>query len=504
MKSSLLFKVLIVLLIILGVLAIIPFVKKEYNMLKGRETGINSLQNGTPPLATPSPTIRPALVTVQGTQWGRSTCYIGATEGSRRFNISDLQDLGINSYHLYGGMSRWEAQDDDGMYGSPTIDQIKANPNVINWDWWDKIMTNPPKGSDYWWDPKLPRWQGNARTLFSTLKAAHIQTIIVLRNRDDQQNPKWLPEPLTTAADWNEWWEHVFATVYWLNVRNNYLVNDFEIHNEPNTKGQGWTPVATEAQYFTFAQYTYDAIAYVYRTYLPGRTFHVYAPATSGGSWPNDALQNIPHYFDSMAVHYYGNSLSSYVEEVHSWLNKTGHPSYPLWFTEWGSYKNQYNSVPFGITLINDLIYGSRPGNDYVYGSTIFSLYDFDTTPLGLISYNGVRRADYYAMRMGIRALQGCRPTYQSITSNRNVVAITTTDSENNVYLLVTNQDSTVSYKIDANLSSLISKGTDTMWQFDAGHLDTVVGSPLLRNGHESFTVPTDGAILIKLSRSWP
>ncbi|NJM63444.1 MAG: hypothetical protein HC849_30005, partial [Oscillatoriales cyanobacterium RU_3_3] len=25
-----------------------------------------------------------------------------------------------------------------------------------------------------------------------------------------------------TEADWNEWWEHVFATVYWLNVRNDY------------------------------------------------------------------------------------------------------------------------------------------------------------------------------------------------------------------------------------------------------------------------------------------
>src|SRR5437764_1314682 len=81
-------------------------------------------------------------------------------------------------------------------------------------------------------------------------------------------------------------------------------------------------------------------------------------------------------------------------------------------------------------------------------------------------------------------------------TKKRNVVAITTTDSENNVYLIVTNQDSTVSYKIDANLSSLISNGTGTMWQFDAGHKDTVVGSPLLKNGHETFTIPTDGAIL--------
>jgi hypothetical protein len=503
MKSAVMFKVLIVILLVLAVFAIIPFVKKEYKTFTAGGTSITSTPNVTSPPASPSPLIRtPATITVNGTEWGRSTCYIGATEGSSRFNISDLQDLGINSYHVYGGMSRWEAQDDSGTYGYPTIDQIKANPNTINWAWWDNIMTNPPKGSDYWWDPKLPQWQGNARTLFSTLNAAHIRTIIVLRNRDDQQNPKWLHEPLTTVADWNEWWEHVFATVYWLNVRNNYNINDFEIHNEPNISGQGWTPTATETQYFLFARYTYDAIKYVYQTYLPGRPFHVYAPATSGGSWPNDALQNIPNYFDSMDVHYYGSNINSYVEEVHSWLNKAGHPNYPLWLTEWGSYKNKYNSVPFGITLINDLIYGSRPGNDYVYGSHIFSLYDFDTSPFGLISYDGTRRADYYAMRMGIRALQGCRPTYQSTTSNGNLLAITTTDAENNGYLLVTNRNSTVWYDVHANLSSLKSQGMSTMWQFDAAHMDTVVDSNILKNGYATFTIPAYGAILIKFSQS--
>ena len=92
-----------------------------------------------------------ATVTVSGTQWGVSSAYLGANEGSSGFNIADLQDLGINTYRIYGGMSRWEAQDDDGVYGSPTIDQIKANVNVINWSWWDNIMTNPPNGTDYWW-----------------------------------------------------------------------------------------------------------------------------------------------------------------------------------------------------------------------------------------------------------------------------------------------------------------------------------------------------------------
>src|SRR5689334_19826919 len=88
---------------------------------------------------SPELTVRAAsaTITVAASQWGTSTCYIGATEGNVRFNIADLQDAGINTYRIYGGMQRWEQQDDDGVFGSPSIAEIKANVNVINWAWWD-------------------------------------------------------------------------------------------------------------------------------------------------------------------------------------------------------------------------------------------------------------------------------------------------------------------------------------------------------------------------------
>ena len=77
------------------------------------------------PMPVPS-----TAITVSGTPWDMSTCYIGATEGNVRFNLADLQEAGITTYRIYGGMHRWEWQDDDGVYGSPTIAEIKANPNV--------------------------------------------------------------------------------------------------------------------------------------------------------------------------------------------------------------------------------------------------------------------------------------------------------------------------------------------------------------------------------------
>src|SRR5216110_1619599 len=347
-----------------------------------------------------SKTLTAHSVIVNNVQWGQSTCYIGAVEGSSGFNITDLKDLGINTYHIYGGMPRWETQDDSSIYGSPSIAQVKANPDVINWSRWDSIMTNPPDGSDYWWTNTDSLWSGNARSLFGSLKAANIRPIVTLRNRDNQQNPSWAPNPPKTQADWNEWWEHVFATVYWLNVRNNYDVNDFEIANEPNLPSQGWT--GTQSQYVQFSQYTYNAIHYVYTTYLPGRAYHLYAPATSTGSdWPYTILQQSPTSFDSLDIHDYDLDISATVRQAHSWLNALGLAKYPLWISESGSYStdDKYTSVPMGISLINNLIRGSRPGDDYVYGNHIFSLYDYGTTPFGLISSDGTRKVDYYAMR---------------------------------------------------------------------------------------------------------
>ena len=249
-------------------------------------------------------------VTVSGTQWGITSQYLGANEGSSQFNINDLVDLGINTYRLYGGMSRWEPTDAESTYGSPTIAQIEADPNVINWAFYDNIFINPPAGSDYSWSASTGIPPVNAATIISDLNAHNITPIIVLRNRDNNGKPTWSPNPPTTAADWNVWFEHVFATVYWFNVRNSYVVDNWEVHNEPNNSGQGWG--GTEAQYMDFINYTAQAIHWVYSHYLPGRTPHIYAPVTSNCcSWALSAMQTEgPSVFDSLDFHDYQSNPS--------------------------------------------------------------------------------------------------------------------------------------------------------------------------------------------------
>ena len=79
-------------------------------------------------------------VTVTGTSDGKTEQSIGATEGCTRFVIDELVDAGLRNYRLWAGMSRLEPVDDDGVYGTPTIEQIKAHrpfersSTVATWD----------------------------------------------------------------------------------------------------------------------------------------------------------------------------------------------------------------------------------------------------------------------------------------------------------------------------------------------------------------------------------
>jgi len=441
----------------------------------------------------------PATLTVSGTQWGVSSAYLGANEGSSGFNIADLQDLGINTYRIYGGMSRWEAQDDDGVYGSPTIDQIKANPGVINWAWWDNIMTNPPNGTDYWWSSDAAPWMGNARTMLQQLHDNNIKVVLVLRNRDNNGNPTWMANPPVTQADWNEWWEHVFATVYWLNVRNNYGVDDFEVHNEPDKSGQGWG--GTEAQYEQLVQQTADAIHYVYATYLPGRTPHIYAPVTAACcAWADQLMRDLgPTVFDSLDFHDYQSNVLPEAETLHGYMNSDGFANANVVVSEHGSWhQNVYDSQGNGNSLIiANWIRASSPGNDHVWGMHLFSLYDWGSYASGAIHGCCSKTPGYYAMRIAARALTGARPTYQVSSSNSYLVSVATTDSTGAVYLISCNTG-TRAVTVDVNLSALKTSGTGTQWEYSSVNLDAVVASPTLSNGHVTVTIPGNGTTLLK------
>jgi hypothetical protein len=442
-------------------------------------------------------------LTASGTQLGVTSQYLGANEGSSQFNINDLVDLGINSYRIYGGMSRWEPTNAESTYGSPTIAQIEANPGVINWAFYDNIFTNPPGGSDYSWSASTGIPPVSAATIISNLNAHNITPIVVLRNVDNNKNPAWAPNPPVTANDWNVWFEFVFATVYWFNVRNSYVVDNWEVHNEPNNSGQGWA--GTETQYMDFINYTAQAIHWIYSHYLPGRTPHIYAPVTSNCcSWALTAMQTEgPSVFDSLDFHDYQSNPSE-IATLRTDMNANGYAGAPAWITEMGSYhQNTYNSVTNSNNLIVAWwIQASQPGNDYVTGADLFSLYDWGSGYTSGAIHGSYPSAEsyqpgYYAMRIAARALVGGRATYQITSSVRNVIAIVTKDSAGHYYLLACNSGSPA-VTMTADLSALITSGTGTQWEFSSANNDVIVGSPTLSNGMVTFSIPANGTGLLK------
>jgi hypothetical protein len=221
---------------------------------------------------------------------------------------------------------------------------------------------------------------------------------------------------------------------------------------------------------------------------------------TGGSSWPPEVMQNAGAWFDTVDVHDYSSDITAYTAQVHGWMNQYDKASAELWLSEWATYRGGYQSASTGVTtVLNNLIRGARPGNDHIDGSHLFTFYDWAGSAnfQGLVGPTGTKLASFYAFRMGIRALNGCKTTYQSTTSDSDLLAITTADAAGRLYLLVTNSARRTSYTVTADLSALNPSGPGTMWQFDAMHDDVIVDPPLLNNGQVRFTIPGTAAILI-------
>ncbi|MHC5035439.1 MAG: glycosyl hydrolase [Planctomycetota bacterium] len=430
-------------------------------------------------------TPKEAAVHVKREQWGVSTRYIGANEGGARFDPADLKDCGINTFRIYATLWRYEPEDDGGAYGSPSIEEIKANPDIVPWDRWDANMELPLLAN--------PALGFTKREVFDALKAQGIKTVLSLRNIHDY--PTWIAAVPRTEDDWTEWWEHVFALAYWLNVRNDYGVDDYEVFNEPNVADQGWT--GTQQEYFELVRRTKDAIDHVYRTYLPERTYHVHAPVTAGGDWTGLTLRQVGDHFDSLNVHTYDWNMEGFIRRMHWHLGKAGRADYPLWISEWGTYQHSYDNMDLSLSVIANLIRGSRPGRDYVYGSHIFSMYEWGDSMDGLVRSDGSRSNSYYAMRMAVRALQGGRPTFETTSDSADLLGITTKARDGKVHLLVVNSSRQTPYRVRAELPGLLASGTGVVRHFSAEKRDEIVGQTDVVEGNSAFDIPPAAAVLV-------
>lgn len=446
----------------------------------------------------------PATVVVAESPSGVSVEDIGVVGlTTHRFDISDLVDLGVTNYRLYAPVQTWEPTDDNGTYGSPSIDEIKANANVINWAAWEQALTSPPPAG----------YQTSWSKMFQELRQANIAPVIGL---DLEGTPAWAAgmNPPTTEADRNEWWEHVFATVYLLNVRHDFGVHRWQVLNEPNIGTSGWA--GTIDEYVDFVRLTHDAIDFVYRRYLPDRQYHIHAPVVGlsrnivfpdnpGFQYISASLEGAGVAFDTVDHHDYTGDVSKYDRLVHQLMADAGYATRDQWVSEFNesilSRDPQLNTkVSTGINIIQNLMRFSWPDDYYVRGCNLMSLYTNPDNQLPrLIEADGTRNPTYYAFRMAIRALQGAKPTHQTTSSSSDLLAITTKPFRGPMRLLVANQSADQSYDVDADVSRLRADGFAKLWEFSEQSQDAVVGHLRVRNGHATFAIPANAAVLLQV-----
>jgi hypothetical protein len=388
-----------------------------------------------------------------------------------------MVDCGINCYRLYTDMNRTENSDDNGVYGSPSIAEIKANPAIINWTWWNTALAN----ASWWW--YAPAFGG----YIEDLKAHGIEPIICLRNKDGEGRPAWSPPQNNwNDADWNEWWEFCFAIAYWCNVRNSFGVTRFEVHNEPDLSSQGWS--GTEAQYVELVDKATDAVRFA--NSIAGLPACIHAPvvANYSSSYVHTILNSADGSVDVVDYHTYDTNVSPTVQHVRSDVQTYNNDDMeePIWVTEWGTYNSSYNTLDRGLTTCRQLYDFTIEG---VEGLCIFPFFDWGGF-YGLVSAAGAKTETYYAYRLMCKGLAGGKERLSVSSSNSAKKVMVTRDSDC-LYVIAVD----VGEAVSVNLGNLgISAGRYAVYEYSSSQKDAVVTSGSLSGGSFSFTAPASGA----------
>ena len=427
-------------------------------------------------------------ITVRALPIGISTKYMGVTGSYRDFDITVFKDLGINTNRIFSSVENFEPLDDNGDYGKPSINEVKANINIIPWDKWDNVINS-----------------NGLKDYLDAMKSINVKVIINLRTN----STGWMANIPKTPEDENEWWEHCAALAYWLNVRNDYQMDDYQFFNEPDQgAGQEFGNASVE-DYVRLARLANDALGFVYSHYLPGRKYETYGPVTSwANSWITDMLTKAGDVFSNVDFHQYSskNQFTDAIGAAHGMMNATGYAGLPVWMTEWGSYDfdlpnvRQNNSVPFAIKMINNVINMCAPGDGHISGWEYYN-YAYGSYGDEIMDENNEPRSVYYALRLAIRGLKGGKPIYSCNVSNNKLKAIASKDDDGTINVLVTDTSSIQSHTVNINLSALsvVAGSATTLSRYDASNKDvSSVGPTVGSNGVVQITIPPSGAVLIK------
>lgn len=443
-------------------------------------------------------TIDAGSLTVVDSVIGHTLNYIGTVEGGH-FDINDMLDCGINSIRLYVDMIRTEWEDDDDDYGSPSIDSIKADSvsgfsNTIPWDFWDTWLTD----STLWWTGI------SFDELLNQCSANGIQVVLALRPVNPDGWPTWAPRSPYDMFDWNEWWEYCFAIAYWCNVRHNYSISFFQVHNEPDLPSQGWD--GTLAEYADLVRYTSDAARFA--NSFSGNETYIFAPvvAKEESEYMSYTIQQVDSIVDVVDYHEFIEFSDDQINaaqvayDTMVTYDNDGNIE-PLWISEWGTYSQSYNTLIMAIRLASDLIdfslFDTLVGT-HCLGSSQFLMWDWGGFD-GLVNSDSSRNETYYAFRLCCRGMQ-----------NGKEILFNQYDGDGRI---LTTQDTSFYHIVGMNINDTvvtdvsqigIMQGSAHYYIYDEIHKDSLVDTLDIQNGNFSFFCPESALVCIDIPIVYP
>jgi hypothetical protein len=442
-------------------------------------------------------------ITVKNSIIGQTTRFIGATE-AWVFFIDDLADLGINVYRLWTKMDELEWWDDDYAssetgcenIGVPDIAAIKADQpsgfvNTIPWSFWDNVFQN-----QLW-------WSGNSREdIIQQCIDNGIMPVLVLRTVDDQGNPdncsgSWAPRPPVDENFLVEWWEHVFAIAYWLNVRHSYGITHFQVLNEPDLPSQGWD--GTQSEYTQLVDAAYDAVKFA--NDIAGIDTHIHAPVVSNytSSYISNTLDNADSNISVVDYHTYDIDPTTSIQIIGATVSSHNPDSIiePIWVTEWGTYTSPYDDASQAMLTAKQMMIFSE---EEVEGITIFGMYDFGSFS-GLLDTSRNKSETYFAYRLMARGLINAKDRISHTVTGfgGNTSTLVTRDGDY-VYIIVHRDNAGQAATVNVDLTALGSgSGTLNVWEYSGLNKDVIVETPTMADAIFSFTAPANGISLAQI-----
>jgi hypothetical protein len=404
-------------------------------------------------------------ITITGAPMGRSF---------KEFGISaDPFSPNFRSFEISASLLRFSVELPSISTPGLTALQVKESPNLVPWADWDVAMNR-------------------YRKPFAELTKTGSGVLIVL------PLPPMLNARLAlqTPEQRNAWWIKIYAFAKWLNVRNRFGWNRFElpissdrVSSIPETDYIEALKIVRNALEAAFAPLSSHFL--LLGPAAPFAQVESDVSISEGKGLVYDVLETGQEGVNvaSAAIDGFGDEALKAVREIHDRARAGARGPVPVWVTSWnpGSKEPSVSAS----TVISTMIRLATPGENHVDGLVLDPTSSKDAS---------VRNAASFALK----ALGRATSVYRTASTSGEVVALATRDEKRNLYVLITNTGQ-VSHSVNLDLQSLLPRLGDagfaaSLYRYQESGTSSLDPFEIPNSRVAHFDIKAGGAQCLKIS----